>query len=276
MVDDNKKLNVLVAFPYMKNKVKLLRDNQEILRFVMDSGAFTAWKAKKEIDLDEYCRFIESLPFKPWKYFTLDVIGDPHRTVKNYETMLRRGFKPVPIFTRGESISVLEDYYKTSDVVGIGGLVGTPNNKGFVKGIMTHVKDRRVHWLGFTSMPFIKYYKPYMCDSSSWNSGFQYGQINFYLGGGKTTVLNKGNALDAEIKHILEAQNIDLITALKKNAWRNSGSKTFLDICAANSAIRQSIDVKIQLGTHLFNAVAAAECHLKLLIDEYYRIRGSL
>jgi len=38
----------------------------------------------------------------------------------------------VPIFTRGEDPSVLDDYYKTSDVVGIGGLVGTQGNKGFV------------------------------------------------------------------------------------------------------------------------------------------------
>lgn len=127
------RLNVLVAYPYATPQVvEQLRQCGPDLRFLLDSGAFTAWKAGKPIELDDYCRFLEALPVKPWRYFALDVIGDPHGTMRNYEAMLRRGFSPVPIFTRGEDPSVLEDYYKTSDVVGIGGLVGTANNRGFV------------------------------------------------------------------------------------------------------------------------------------------------
>jgi len=270
--NDYRKLNVLIAYPYMKNKIKNLTENYARLNFLLDSGAFTAWKAGTKINLDEYCNFIESLPFKPWNYFTLDVIGDPAATMNNYQTMLNRGFKPIPIFTRGESIDVLDEYYKTSDIVGIGGLVGTQNNKGFVKGIMHHVKDRKVHWLGFTNIDFIKYYKPYMCDSSSWNSGFQYGQVRFYIGGGKFVRINRKNILDVKIKEVLSRQNIDLLDSRKDRAWRNSGSKTFLDTCAANSAIRLSVDIKKTFGTHLFNAVAAADCHLKSLIIEHKRI----
>src|SRR5690606_33178849 len=99
-----------------------------------------------------------------------------------YETMLRRGYTPVPIFTRGEDPSVLEDFYKTSDVVGIGGLVGTRGNRGFVRGIMKHVGSRKVHWLGFTDLNFLRVYRPYMCDSSSWENGALYGEIRLYMG----------------------------------------------------------------------------------------------
>lgn len=274
MVDENKKLNILIAFPYMQQNVATLSGSQDVIRFVLDSGAFTAWKAKKEIDLDEYCRFIESLPFKPWRYFTLDVIGDPHRTIKNYETMLKRGFKPIPIFTRGESISVLEDYYKTSDVVGIGGLVGTPNNKGFVKGIMRHVKDRRVHWLGFTSVPFVKYYRPYMCDSSSWSSAIRYGQIKFYIGGGKSIIINKKNVFSSGIKNILESYNMDILSAFKKDAWRNKPN-SFINNCSINSAIRISNDFQKEFETYCFNALATKDQIIQF-VDEYKRIGGSL
>lgn len=175
------KANILVAYPYMKKPmIDLLKQNEHRTRFLLDSGAFTAWKAGKPIALDDYCRFIESLPFEPWRYFMLDVIGDPKATLKNYETMLKRGFKPIPIFTRGEDPSVLEDYYKTSDVVAIGGLVGTKGNKGFVKGIMEKVGKRKVHWLGFTDLNFVKHYKPYSCDASSWNNGAQFGYVTYY------------------------------------------------------------------------------------------------
>lgn len=171
-------LNVLVAYPYMKpDDISLLQQNKSTTRFLLDSGAFTAWKAGKQINLDDYCRFIESLPFEPWGYFMLDVIGNPGATMKNYETMLKRGFKPIPIFTRGEDVSVLEDYYKNSEIVGFGGLVGTPGNKGFVKGIMDKVNGRKCHWLGFTQLNFIKHFKPYSCDASSWNNGAQFGYV---------------------------------------------------------------------------------------------------
>lgn len=179
-------LNLLVAYPYAKpDVIELIRQNEGRIRFLLDSGAFTAWKAGKPIALDDYCRFLESLPIKPWRYFALDVIGDPHGTMKNYEMMLKRGFKPVPIFTRGEDPSVLEDYYKTSDVVGIGGLVGTQGNKGFVKGIMKLVNGRRVHWLGFSALAFVKHYRPYMLDCATWNTGASYAEPVVYMGGGK-------------------------------------------------------------------------------------------
>jgi len=169
------KLNILVAVPYMNGRVvDVLKRNADSIRFLLDSGAFTAWKAGKVVGVDDYCRFLDKLPIKPWRYFTLDVIGDPDGTMANYETMLKRGFRPVPIFTRGEDVSVLEDYYKTSDLVAIGGLVQTRGNKGFVNGVMKQVGNRKVHWLGFTLMEFVKSYFPYSVDTSSWSMAFRY------------------------------------------------------------------------------------------------------
>jgi hypothetical protein len=170
--DAEPRLNLLIAYPYLtKQLLAQVKSELPRTRFLLDSGAFTAWKAGTKIELDDYCNFIEGLDFQPWRYFTLDVIGDPKATLKNYDAMLKRGFNPVPIFTRGDSLAALEHYYRTSDLVGVGGLVGTRGNKGFVNGIMKKIGKRRVHLLGFTRLDFLKTYRPYMCDTSSWEYG---------------------------------------------------------------------------------------------------------
>lgn len=199
-------LNILVAYPYMKpDVIRILYENQDKIRFLLDSGAFTAWKAGKPIALDDYCRFIESLPFKPWRYFTLDVIGNPEKSFENYQIMLKRGFNPIPIFTRGEDIKMINEYYKTSDVVGIGGLVGTKGNKGFVKGIMKVVGDRKVHWLGFTDKNFVKHYRPYSCDSSSLTMAVRFATFKlFNIKNGQWIKLGKKDFMSKPKKEIVE------------------------------------------------------------------------
>lgn len=121
-------LSVLVAYPYVKKDVvealaAFEKNNPGNLRLLLDSGAFTAWKSGNPIKLDDYCRFLETLPFKPWRYITLDVVGNAEETARNYEIMLERGFNPVPVFTPSESLSAIDDLYKTSDYIAAGGLV---------------------------------------------------------------------------------------------------------------------------------------------------------
>lgn len=180
------KLNLLVAYPYMqKSMISFLNENQDKIRFLLDSGAFTAHKSGNPIKLDDYCRFLERLPFAPWKYFTLDVIGDPVATMKNYETMLARGFTPIPIFTIGACIDSFEEYFKTSDIVGVGGINQARDPVGFSRAMLKKANGRKVHLLGFTRFEFLKTYKPHMCDSSSWEQAARYGSTRLFMGGGK-------------------------------------------------------------------------------------------
>lgn len=268
--EDDVRLNLLVAYPYMSAQViKALTQNQEKIRFALDSGAFTAWKLGKPVNLDDYCRFIEQLPFKPWRYFTLDVIGDPHASMQNYETMLKRGFSPIPIFTRGEDPSVLDDYYKTSDVVGVGGLVGTQKNKAFVNGIMQHIKNRKVHWLGFTNMDYIKHYRPYMCDSSSWESGARYATVRLYMGKGKFETLKKQTFKtkpNEKIVSRIKQLKIDPYSLKDTKNW-NGGPSASRNLGAA-SAVSLSVDLQKSLGVKMFNAAAALE-GIQMLITHF-------
>lgn len=277
-MSEPQKLNLLVAYPYLKGGiVKSITEAQDDIRLVVDSGAFTAWKAGKPIELDDYCRFLDGLPVKPWRYFTLDVIGDPHGTMRNYETMLKRGYTPVPIFTRGEDPSVIDDLYKTSDVVGVGGLVGTQGNTGFVNGIMEKIAGRKVHLLGFTRMDFLRAYRPYMCDASSWESGARFASLPLYMGEGRTQVVKKADFAkppSPEIMAIIRRYGIDPYSLRKSASWTGGYSQS-RRLCAA-SGVAMSLDVERNLGTLFFLAVAA-HCGLTLLIDGYrYLIKETL
>jgi len=272
------KLNILVAYPYMKNEViNELKKNKKDIRFLLDSGAFTAWKSGKAISIDEYCSFIEKLPIKPWRYFTLDVIGDPEKTLNNYNTMIDRGFKPIPIFTRGEDLSLIDEYYKTSDVVGLGGLVGTKGNKNFVKGIMEVIGDRKVHWLGFNTKAFISHYKPYMCDSSSWSSAVRYASVKLYQEKGKWFHVGKQDFIKKpkqEIIDLILSYGMNPRLMASKDQWKNSGKGDYgLEILTCRSWTKYQLDLFKNLGTHFFLACASG-WQIRLMHESYNYWKG--
>lgn len=276
----DKNLNVLVAYPYLNKSLQTYLQDKKDINLLLDSGAFTAWKAGQVIEIDDYCKFIDNLPIKPWKYFALDVVGNPQKTMENYEIMLKRGYNPIPIFTRGEEINVLEDYYKTSDIVGVGGLVGTKKNKAFVNALMKKINKRKVHWLGFTNIKYIKFYKPYMCDSSSWLTGSRYASFNLYCGNGKFEKINKrqwltnrdylsGNELN--IKNVIKNYGFNYFDLQKTNGWIG-GNSVIRNLCAS-SYIKLSDDIENQLNTRFFLA-ASNKSDVERLYNNYIRLRS--
>lgn len=255
------KLNCLVAYPYCSPDLmgKMKRFPQDRLRFLLDCGAFTAWQTGKKIELDDYCKFVETCDPKPWRYFSLDVIGDAEKTAANFEKMLERGFKPVPIYTPGEDKAAIEYFYSKSDVVGFGGINGFKGNKrkGYVNGIMTAAKGRRVHLLGFTNMDYIKAYRPYMCDSSSWEAGARFGAVNLYLGQGKFKLIKKTdfkNKFSDEIFNRIKWMGIDPYSMSKVKNW-HGGNSLSRNLCA-RSGVAMSVDVERHTKTKLFLALA--------------------
>ena len=50
-------INVLCAYPYMKKSyIKTLNKNDKNIRFLLDSGAFTAFNNGSHIDLNDFCK----------------------------------------------------------------------------------------------------------------------------------------------------------------------------------------------------------------------------
>lgn len=254
--------------------VETLNKNQNRVRFLLDSGAFTAFKTGKKVELDKYCSFLEALPFKPWRYFTLDVIGDAKRSRLQYDQMLARGFSPVPIFTRGEKLEELDRYFESSDVVGLGGLGDVANNRsGYVKAVMRHVGKRRVHWLGFTSFDWIKQLRPYSCDASSWEAGARFAVAPLYAGRGRLIRLSKDECLSRKVSQekiqAVLRLGFDERELFEAKNW-NGGYSISRRVGAA-SMVAASLDVREKLGTELFLA-CATDYAANIVIDAFERV----
>lgn len=268
-------LNILISYAYYNKQIDEYLSSLDInLRLVVDSGAFTVWKKGKEIALKDYCKFLNSIKMKPWRYFNLDVIGDPEKTNINYDIMLKEGFNPIPIFTRGEDPAMLDKYYETSDVVGLGGLVGTKGNKDAVKRIMKRTYGRKVHWLGFTNLQFLKYYRPYMCDSSSASSFRRFASGMVYIGNGKTITVNRNTFKQKpsiEIQRAFERWHIPIGKFSKKDGWKIDN----LDEIGYTSAINLMLDVKKNLDTNMFLAIANLR-ELETAVNQFKKLQRIL
>lgn len=264
---------ILIAYPYWNDEFSRgLLEAGDRVEWILDSGAFTAFKGGKPIDFAAYCEFIEALPVRPERYFVLDVIGDPKATRANYEAMLARGLRPVPIFTRGEDRSALDAYYETSDVVAIGGLVKTTGKFGFVRGVMEMVAGRKVHWLGFNNAKFVAYYKPYMVDSSSWSYGFRFGLVYTYLGKGRwRSVFRRDFAAKpkADLAALMDYYDVDIRKLATTEAWRHGSEEigaTEMEILSCRSWARYQDEVFRHCGTRFYLAMSGDFWHGRLML----------
>ena len=264
----NYKLNILVAYPYLKpSAVKVLyefdKQYPDTLRFMLDSGAFTAFTLGKVITLDEYCKFIKTLPIEPWRYFMLDVIGDEEKTNENYKLMLDRGLNPLPIYTHGADLGVIDSFYDKTDFIGVGGLVGLAKNKKLrsLNDIGNRVGARKAHYLGYTSLEGLKKFRPYSCDSSSWSGAMRFGSAKLYTGNGQWLSVHKKDFLKRPkqaVIDVLRSYGINPKLLASKAEWVNGGrGDRAVELIAHRSWAKLSFDIEKNIGTKLFLACAS-------------------
>ena len=269
-------LNLLVSWPYLGNDIlKLVADHAEHIQLLVDSGAFTNWKKGVDTDVRDYIAFIQCLPVRPWRFFTLDRIGDPDVTARNLKTMLDAGLEPVPVFTRGSPVSTLEDLYRVSDLVGIGVGVGTPGYLGYIRWITEQIRGRPAHWLGVTTPALVAYYRPYSCDCSNWETGARYGSISLYLGRGRTVMYTRKKAArmrpSVRMWRAIQAWGFSPADLQKESAWR--GGRSIIRKLGAASWVRYSLEAEAQFGTRVFLAATTAMA-CELLLDAYLQAKG--
>ena len=246
--------------------LQALAEQESRICWFLDSGAFTAWKSGKSIKLDDYCKFLDSLPLKPWRYFTLDVVGDHLKTMANYREMLKRGYTPMPIFTPGQPLDDLEEYYETSDLVGFGGIATKSSNatRNYIALVMQLAKGRKVHLLGYTSVEWLKIFRPYSCDSSSWNAGSaRFGQLALYMGGGRFKTMVRDEFVkkpSQELLRRIEWFGVDPMRLQNAEEWRNTlqGSSAMIQVSVA-SWVSLAWDIEKNLNTKLFLALGGRQ-----------------
>ena len=268
------KLNILVAFPYFSKKIyeKLMELDPSTFRLIVDSGAFTAWNTGKQISLDDYAKFLKSIP-SHWDYkaVQLDVYGDPEQTYINYMRMLDMGYADImPVFTRGDSLERLEEFYSYTDYIMFGGIAIGGQNTNYVKWFCEMNKGRHAHWVGFVNVPFIKHYKPYSVDSSSIKSSARFGNLQIYAGNGNLKSINKkefsnipsDNVIEMLKKHGLTLSQILLLQ--NNQAW-SSNAKAFkyksqngiASFITYLGHTKRAIEVEKNLGTKIYQALSS-------------------
>lgn len=272
------KLPILTSFAYAHDHLTgSLIEHNDIVALTIDSGAFTAYQMGKPIVLGDYCRWLKELKTSLVldHYITLDVIGDPVETRRNTFRMMKKGLKPMPVFTRGAKADDMETYYKECyNVVCIGGLVGTPNNREHLKQVMdTMVKGRKVHWLGFTDTDFVRYFKPTSCDSSSWLGGRRFGTM--YLptlagikGISKQDFLKKKGG--QMIRRGMKKLGYDPSEFYSAEAWR--GGSSHLHRLNTDAFVYNSWQVESQIGTKLYLALNSKLDFLQT-VSSYKRLK---
>jgi hypothetical protein len=248
-------INMLISYSYWNDNIAKTIDVKNT-RLLIDSGAFTAWKKGDEIQLDDYCAFLKDLPIKPWRYFSLDVVGDADKSMKNYLTMKDRGFDPIPVFTRGANIKDFITYLKTSEIIGIGGIANTPKALNFIEWLSTQTSLKKTHWLGVTTPRMLVRHNPFSADSSWWNNSGRYGEIVLYMGKGNWHRIRRLSLIDNEpsplLRKVLFSYSKDWQLLQKEQTWRKGN---FIRLISAQSFLRFSQEIQKKLGTFIFAAI---------------------
>jgi hypothetical protein len=173
---------VLESYAYKSNVLHHLA--AETLDLFLDSGAYTAKTQGREIDLVEYCDFIDEHKDKVTCYAGLDVIGDHRGTMKNIDFMVKRGLMPIPTFHYGEPYDALLEYRKFP-YMALGGIVklARPAMYAFFDECWNYLVDEegrpttKVHGFGLTVDDAMQRYPWYSVDSTTWLNGGRFGSI---------------------------------------------------------------------------------------------------
>lgn len=266
---------MLVAYPYFKTGMRKMLESRDpsTFRLIVDSGAFTAWNMGREISLTEYMEFLKTIP-KEWDYraVQLDVYGNPEASYVNWQKMLDAGFGNImPVFTRGDTVDRLEQYYAATDYIMFGGIAIGGSNKNYIKWFLDQNKGRKAHWLGFTNIDFVKHYKPESVDSSSHSAGQMFGSIDYYAGGGRLMRFHREAFAKRPPEAFVAAARrtgytmAEIGNLAKVEAWRGQpeipGTKTHLKGLSAfftyTSYVYRMVEVERNVGTKMYHAFTA-------------------
>jgi hypothetical protein len=168
--------------------------NKLEIPLMIDSGAFSAWKQRKPLDLDEYIDFIKEkvAMHDNVVYFNLDVIPqkdeakDGAPSYRNFLKMKRAGLNPIPVYHGSTDIKWLKRYMSHTDFIALGWLVGR-SSPALIR-MLDHLWDEhltddkgmplvKVHGLGVTSFVRLKRYPWYSVDSTTWLQAAIYGKV---------------------------------------------------------------------------------------------------
>lgn len=177
---------VLMTYAHIRTRKAWKKHVQRLgLKIMLDSGAFTLWKAAQAgktvdpINVEDYAAFIEENRELLYAWFNLDVIGDAEASKANAEYLKAQDLAPIEVWHIQNSLDDLQQLVDEDHaVIAIGGSVGTSEKQR--EAIFTKVFERfpeqNFHFLGGSSKLLYKF-NWYSADSTGWLAGRKYGAI---------------------------------------------------------------------------------------------------
>lgn len=153
----------------------------------IDCGAWTAYTKGVKLTLDDYCAFLTARNNPNDIYLSLDVMHNGKKSFTNWQEMVKRGFKPIPIYHSSTDIKYLIMYLEAGvEYLAMGALakVHTGSRIASLDEIwQKHLVDAKgfplikIHGLGLTSLRIVTRYPWYSVDSTSWQQAGMWGML---------------------------------------------------------------------------------------------------
>lgn len=207
---------LLVSYVYLRPFLRS-RELYDIRDWVMDSGAYSAFKSGVTIELEEYNdRCLQLLEEDPQltEVYALDVIDDWRGSVKNYEATWKAGVPAIPTYHLNDPESLLLDLAAAHDKIAIGGMTRLIGSKKlrFAEQCFARVWPKRIHGFGVGSESLIMALPWHSVDATNWEIGpCKFGRWNTY---GQMSVRGSKQDLRVEVDWYLRLE------ARAQRKWR--------------------------------------------------------
>jgi hypothetical protein len=177
---------MLLSYAHVNDRtMELVRATQGSVRWMLDSGAFTAHTQNRPIDVQDYIAFC--LDTKPlwWRQVALDVVGDTQRSDDNLQAMLDAGLKPMPVLTVDANVAEAQRLAQVSGALCVAGGVTHPMEHYAPR--LAQIRkavgpDVWLHGLGFGRGMQVASTRVDSVDASSWMAAQRWGRFCWFQG----------------------------------------------------------------------------------------------
>ncbi len=181
--------NSLASYYYLDRFVpEMINCHAAGVRFIGDSGAYSAMTLGKTIKLEGYMSWLDKIDsYLDWAA-SLDVIGDAAGTWSNFTKLRRAGHNVVPTVHYGTPATELDRYVgQGCDLVGLGGVARRRDHQAVLRWLVSmfrYAKDRypglRFHCWGTTRRTYMTHLPFWSVDSSIFTAGFRWGRLEIF------------------------------------------------------------------------------------------------
>lgn len=212
---------ILCSYWCFRKQMKLVKGYvQSGYEVFLDSGAFSAENSKAEINLDDYCAYIQESGATV--YAGLDVIGNPIKTMQNVRYMEEKyGLHPIPTFHMGGTPNELRALF-TYPYIALGGMVFSSNKERYCDEIwailLKEAPGIKVHGFGMTNVDLMERYPWFSVDSSTYKDGRRFGRPKMMWQNMLMTQIDEKQFAAVMIK--MGYENIEGMKENEKKKWR--------------------------------------------------------